>query len=139
MADLKQKIFDLVKKPTVSAMATVTPEGLPWVRYVMVTADPNLVLRTATFKNSRKLQHLAKCPEVHITVGGSGPDGMGSYLQIQARAIVADDAKERHAFWNDGLRAYFQGPDDPNYCVMISTPYRIEFMGESMQPEVWVP
>jgi len=59
-------------------------------------------------------------------------------LQIAGRAEITTDEKERHRLWNDNLKAYFSGPDDPNYCGVIVKPYRIELMGMTeMIPQVW--
>ena len=56
----------------------------------------------------------------------------------QARAEVSTDEGERKAFWNDGLKAYFKGVDDPEYAIVIVKPYRIEYMAMgAMEPEVW--
>ena len=45
---------------------------------------------------------------------------------------------ERDAFWFDDLNNYFSGPEDPNYCVVIIKPSKIELgtMG-SVEPEIW--
>jgi general stress protein 26 len=104
----------------------------------MVTADEDLTLRIATFSGSRKVAHIRKNPEVHLTVGASSLSETTRYLQIQALATVRTDADERHLLWNDNLTAYFSGPDDPNFVVLIVKPYRIEYQTmQSMTPEVW--
>ncbi len=137
MSDLKTKILDLLKKHHLAVLATITEDGKPWARYVAVNVAPDLTIRTATFKNSRKVAQVKKNPEVHLTCGYDG-DMMTPYVQIQGRAEVIDDKKERHDLWNDHFKAYFKGPDDPNYVVMIVHPYRIELMADgSHQPQVW--
>jgi general stress protein 26 len=61
-----------------------------------------------------------------------------NWLQIQGIAEISTDSTERHSFWFDELKNYFTGPDDPNYCIVIVRPSRIEFgtMG-NMTPEIW--
>ncbi len=137
MKDLKPTILELIKKHHLAGLATVTEDGKPWVRYVVLNVSDDLTLRTATFRNSRKVAHVKKNPEVHVTCGYDG-DMMSPYIQVQAKAEVTDDKKERHALWNDHFKAYFKGPDDPNYVVMIIKPYRIELVEDaSHQPKVW--
>lgn len=138
MSDLQSRIRDVFSEPQLSNLSTITEDGKPWVRYVMITADDDLTLRIATFIGSRKVAHIKKNPEVHVTVGASSLPETERYLQIQARAEVSTDAEERHLLWNEHLRAYFSGPDDPNYAIVIMKPYRVEYqtMG-SMTPEVW--
>lgn len=138
MSDLQQRILDIVHRPQLAALATVTELNNPWVRYVVTVGDGNLILRCATFAESRKVEQIEHNPNVHLTCGVTSFQEMQPYLQIQGRARVANDKEERHAFWNDMLTPIFDGPDDPKYCVIIVEPYRIEYcVPGSYEPEVW--
>jgi general stress protein 26 len=138
MSDLQQRILDIVHRPQLAALATVTELNNPWVRYVVTVGDGNLILRCATFAESRKVEQIDHNPNVHLTCGVTSFQEMQPYLQIQGRARVTDDKEERHAFWNDMLTPVFDGPDDPKYCVIIVEPYRIEYcVPGSYEPEVW--
>ena len=138
MSDLQQRILDIVHRPQLAALATVTELNNPWVRYVVTVGDGNLILRCATFAESRKVEQIDHNPNVHLTCGVTSFQEMQPYLQIQGRARVTDDKEERHAFWNDMLTPIFDGPDDPKYCVIIVEPYRIEYcVPGSYEPEVW--
>ena len=139
MATLKDHILEIIGKPQLASLATLTEEGKPWVRYVMVTGDKDLSLRFASFLESRKVAQIKKNPEVHLTCGVTSPESADSYLQVQGRAEVTTDEAQRRAYWKDELKRYFSGPDDPNYCIVRVVPYRIEYMAPgSMEPEVWV-
>ena len=119
-------------------MATITEDGKPWVRYVTLTGDENLTLWGATFCASRKVSQIKKNPEVHVTTGVSTMETAESYLQIQGTAEVLSDPEVKTAVWYDHLQQIFSGPDDPNYCVLKITPYRIEFQAMGpVPPEVW--
>jgi general stress protein 26 len=138
MAELKEKIFEAVQNPQLASLATITEEGKPWVRYVMVTGNRDMTLRCATFVTSRKVAQIRKNPEVHITCGVTDLQSMQPYLQIQGRAEILTDETERHGYWKEELTRYFSGKDDPNYCVVRVTPSRIEYMSPgSYEPEVW--
>lgn len=138
MATLKEKILAKISQPTLMALATVTEDSKPWVRYVTPMADENLTLWMATFIGSRKVAQIRKKPEVHLTVGVTTMETAESYLQIQGRAEILTDEKTKKTVWFDQLKNIFSGPDDPNYAVCKITPYRIEYhkMG-SVAPEVW--
>lgn len=138
MAELRTQILDIIGKPTLASMATVTDDGKPWTRYVMAIASEDMTIRVATFVGARKVAQIEKNPEVHLTCGVSDPMSDHHYVQIQGRAELTTDKAERHGFWNDMLKPIFDGPDDPKYGVLIIKPYRIEFntMG-SFTPEVW--
>ena len=140
MSELKKKILAKIDRPTLSALATITEDGKPWVRYVTPMADENLNIWMATFAQSRKVGQIAKNPEVHLTVGVTTMETAQSYLQVQGRAEILSDDATKKAVWNDHLKGIFSGPDDPNYCVCKITPYRIEYQGMGpVPPEVWEP
>ena len=138
MSEIKQRILDIIRKPHLACLATITDGDKPWVRYVMCFGREDMTIRCATFVNARKVAQIEKNPEVHLTCGIMSLTDMTPYLQIQGTARVVTDKAERDAFWNDTLKEIFKGPDDPNYGVIIITPYRIEYctLG-SYTPEVW--
>ncbi|MBU4484652.1 pyridoxamine 5'-phosphate oxidase family protein [bacterium] len=137
MTDLKNRIYELTKERQMSSFATVTEEGKPWVRYVMIHGSPDLTIRFSSFVTSRKIKHLGKNSEVHITCGITNQNEAKPYLQIQGRAHMTTDKAERDAFWCDDLKNIFSGPDDPNYSVVIVEPYRIELWDFGKETEIW--
>ncbi len=138
MSDLNQRILDILHKPQLASLATVTEQNNPWVRYVVTVGDGKFNLRCATFASSRKVGQIEKNANVHLTCGVNSFAQMQPYLQIQAKARVTADKDERHNFWNDMLAPIFTGPDDPQYVVIIIEPYRIEYCTPgSYQPEIW--
>ncbi len=139
MSDLRQKIFAVASEPCLGALASLTEDGLPWVRFVVPQADAALNFRFATFLLSRKIEHIRKNPNVHLALGRNTMEDMGHpWLQVVGRAEVSTDPGEKQALWHDGLKVYFQGPEDPNYCVVIIRPQRIEYMSPpGLTPEVW--
>ena len=140
MANLQNKIYNKLKKPTLAALATVARNGKPWVRYVMLSADEDLPIRFATFKGSKKTGHIRGNSEVHITCGVANIRTARTWLQIQGKAKVFADAKAKKAHWRPDLKAYFKGPSDPSYVVIEIKPYRVEFASMSAAaPEVWEP
>jgi len=138
MSDLKQRIFDTSKDMQLINVATITAQGYPWVRYVMGKADSNLDFRFCTHLDSRKVEQIRNNPHAHISLGVTSLETATNWLQVQGTAEVSSNQDERHAFWFDELNNYFSGQDDPNYCVVIVRPSRIEFgtMGNPV-PEVW--
>jgi general stress protein 26 len=138
MSSLKDRILQITTQPQLSVLATVTPEGKPWARYVMAVSDQTMTIRFASFVGARKVEQINRNPEVHITCGVASPTEMKPYLQIQGRASVTADRDERHGFWSDMLKPIFDGPDDPKYGVVVVEPYRIEYCSPgSFDPEVW--
>jgi general stress protein 26 len=138
MSELKSRIYEVLKKPQLASLATVTCEGKPWVRYVIALASEDFTIRFATFIKARKVDQIKNNPEVHLTCGVNDPLNLTPYLQIQGKAELLTDKEVKHSFWNDTLNKIFQGPDDPNYAVIQVVPYRIEYSTPgSFEPEVW--
>lgn len=139
MSSLKDQILAIIGQPVLGALATITPEGKPWTRYVVPQAEADLTIHFCTFLGSRKIAHMRANPEVHLTVGHNTLQSMGQpYLQIAGRAEVSTDPGVKKKYWHDGLKTFFSGADDPNYCVVLIKPYRIEYQGfESQTPQVW--
>jgi len=137
MSTLKEQIAAIITPLQLSSLATIAA-GKPWVRYVMTTGGDDLSVRFATYAGSRKVAQTDANPEVHVTLGVNDPAIMKPYLQIQGRARFSTEAAERHGFWSEMLANYFSGPDDPNYGVVIVTPYRIELAQAGVpEPEIW--
>ncbi|MEW5805093.1 MAG: pyridoxamine 5'-phosphate oxidase family protein [bacterium] len=138
MSELKKKILAKAQGPVLAALATITEDGKPWVRYITPWLDKDLTIWDATFLNSRKVRQIRKNPEVHLTLGVSDATKAESYLQIQGRAEVLTDKTSKKKAWIDMYKVAFSGPDDPNYAVLKITPYRIEYQGMGMvPPEIW--
>jgi general stress protein 26 len=98
----------------------------------------DLSIRFVTSLQTRKIAHIKSNSEVHLACGAASPEETERYLQISGTAEVTTDETERNLCWNDNLKAYFSGPDDPTYCVVVVKPYRIEYSTMTeMMPKVW--
>lgn len=138
MADLKEKILAVLRQRRVASLATVTPDGKPWVRYVVPQVDEDLTLTVPTHLRSRKVAHLRTNPEVHLTTGVTRMETARHYVQVQGTAEIQDDAEAKQAAWRPHLAAYFKGADDPDYVILRIRPYRIEYVtADSGSPEIW--
>jgi general stress protein 26 len=138
MEEIRKKIQGVIGRPFLAGLATVTEDGKPWTRYVMAMGAEDMRIRFSTFLNARKVGQIEKNPEVHMVCGVTDPNSWQHYLQIQGTAEVTTDEKERKAFWSDMLKDIFEGPDDPNYAIVIVKPYRIEVSTfGSLLPEIW--
>lgn len=134
---LKNKIVDVLKRSVLAAVATVK-DGKPWVRYMVVMQGNGLTLWTTTFAQSRKIQDIKKNNNIDLIIGGDEKNFRAPYLNIRATAEVFTDIATKKLFWNDMLKSYYSGPDDPNLAIIVISPQVIEYMGgDSMTPEVY--
>lgn len=140
MITIRHKVIELLKQPQLASCATITLDGKPWTRYIMINSDENFNIRSAVCLNSRKVKQIEKNPEVHLVFGINDPKDLGKpYIQIQGIAKIVTDQEEKSNYWFDMLKGIFSGPADPTYAIMIIEPYRVEFNNpDSMTPEIWV-
>lgn len=138
MNDLKKRIYELAKEFQVMNLATIMEDGKPWVRYVAGFANAELEFRFCTSLCSNKVKQMRKNPNVHLSLGAKEVMTTKNWLQVAGTAEVSTAQSERDALWSDGLKAYFKGPDDPNYAVVIITPSMIQLGAmASNGMEVW--
>jgi len=67
--ELKNKISKLVSNPQMGFVATIK-DGKPWVRYMMLSGEPDLTLYTSTFSSARKVEQIEKDSNVNVILGG---------------------------------------------------------------------
>ncbi|MDP8263348.1 MAG: pyridoxamine 5'-phosphate oxidase family protein [Candidatus Ancaeobacter aquaticus] len=138
-AELKTKIKEVVDSNHLAAVATLE-NGKPWVRYMGIQIDDDLCCYAPTFAQSRKVLQIKNNNSVHITAGGDPNNWMIPYVNIVATGEILDDADSKNKVWQDVLKNFFSGPDDPNYVVLKATPQVIEYMiPGSMEPVVYTP
>ncbi len=137
MSDIREQARQALSHSFVGNLATVDAEGRPWVRSILFRVDEGLVLRFATTRSSRKVEHIGHQPCVHIS-GGGCLESPAKYFQIEGQARVHTDRETLDEFWQPGFQAYFESPQDPEYTVVEIRPTRVELHDpqQGMQPVV---
>jgi len=134
---LKNKIVDVLKRSVLAAVATVK-DGKPRVRYMVVMQGSGLSLWTTTFTQSRKIQEIQNNKNIDLIIGGDEKNFRAPYLNVRATAEVSTDIETKKKYWNDMLKSYYSGPEDPHLAIILISPQVIEYMsGDSMTPEVY--
>lgn len=129
-----RKVLETGSHPKLGALATVTSDGRPSVRTMVVHPD-GLTLYTSTALDSRKVEQIRRNPAVSLAISTDHTKLESPYIVFDGRGEVLTDRKTKKAYWTSYLEHYFTGPDDPNYAVLKCTPLRIEYMG-GKGPEV---
>ena len=134
---LRDKILDVIKGAHLATLATVN-DGKPAARYMVIKQDDGLNLYAVTYANSRKVRQISQNNNVYVLIGGEPKNYQAPYVNIQATAGVLSDAATRKRCWNETLKSYFSGPDDPNYVVIRIAPQFIEYMAPNAHcPETY--
>ena len=124
--ELKSKILKVIKSYPVGSVGTIK-EGKPWVRYMVMQPEENLVLYTTSFAASRKIAQIKDNNNVHVAFGADSKNLALPYLNVEGTADVLTDIVSKKKCWSDMLSQFFKGPEDPNYVVIKVTPRIIEY------------
>jgi general stress protein 26 len=124
--ELKEKILKIFDGKKLACLATIR-KGKPWVRYVMVSGK-ELDLYFTSGISARKIDDIKNNNNVHLTFGFDQSNYTSPYVQVAGKAEIITDNNLKKEFWNDMLKTYFKGPDDPNYCVVKVKPELIELV-----------
>jgi general stress protein 26 len=97
----------------------------------MLFFHEDLTLYAATNKHTHKVEDIEENPNVHILVGLEGNGFSSSYCEIEAKATLEDSKELRSKFWNDQLKEWMSGPEDPNYLLLKMTPSIIRYFDQA--------
>jgi len=136
-SELKDKIIKLISKTQLASLAT-TENGKPWVRYMIMSGESDLTLYTTTFSSARKVQQIKENSNVNVIIGGDQENFKNPHINVQAIAQIAADLETKKKFWDDHLKRFFSGPEDPNFSVIKISPQVIEYTsGDALKPEIY--
>jgi general stress protein 26 len=132
---LKDKIMEVLGNHKIGTLATIQHDR-PYSRFMMFFHE-DLVLYTATNKDTHKVEDIQKNPYVHVLLGYEGKGWNDCYVEIEAEASISDHEELKNKFWNDHLKEWISGPDDPHYVLLQLTPQTIRYYEKAgSEPQV---
>lgn len=123
---LNKEVLDILEEHKVGTLATVV-DNKPHSRYMTFFND-ELMLYTPTNKNTHKAEEIDENPNVHILLGYEGEGYGDSYIEFEGKASISEDKELKDKIWNDHMKNWFEGPNDPNYIVLAIKPNKIRLM-----------
>ncbi|MDR0136834.1 pyridoxamine 5'-phosphate oxidase family protein [Metabacillus idriensis] len=123
---LNKEVLEILEKHKVGTLATVV-DNKPHSRYMTFFND-ELMLYTPTNKNTHKAEEIDENPNVHILLGYEGEGYGDSYVEFEGKASISEDQELKDKIWNDHMKNWFDGPNDPNYIVLAIKPNTIRLM-----------
>ena len=103
----------------------------------MMFFHEDVVLYTAANKDTHKVDDIKQSPKVHVLLGYEGKGWNDSYVEIEATASISDNQDLKSKFWNDHLREWISGPDDPDYILLQLMPEAIRYYEKAgSKPEI---
>lgn len=103
----------------------------------MMFFHEDFVLYVATDRNSKKVADIRQNSNVHVLLGREGKKWDENYIEIEGTASIEEDPSLKNKFWNNGLKRWLLGPEDPNYVLIKINPTTIYYIDSDgvTQPE----
>ena len=126
MTNAKEQALKILNDNMIGTMATVQ-QNKPHSRYMTFFND-DFILYTATSKKTHKVEDIEQNPYTHILLGYDG-NGLGdSFLEIEGKVEESDDESMKEKVWNDALKGWFDGPEDPDLVILKIVPMQVRVM-----------
>jgi len=93
-------LIDLDGYPTASTISAAKADGIKWLTFCTGLGSP-------------KVDRIKKCNRASVCFNSAG---YNITLVDTIEILTAADVKEE--MWYGGLAQHFNGPEDPNYCVL---------------------
>lgn len=132
---IEQHIAKALDRNPFCTFATVE-NNKPKLRY-MAIYNQGLSIYLATNSRTHKVEELEKNNQVALLFGYEA-GGTKEVVEIEGTASVKDDTDLKHKIWNDDLKQWFEGPDDPSYVILQITPKRIEYTDQEGNKREWL-
>lgn len=133
-AKLEHDIIKAIENNKFGSLGTVE-NGKPKVRYMAIFND-GLNIHLATNRKTHKVEELQKNPNMSLLLGYE-LGGTKELVEIEGTCEITKNDQLKQRVWNDELKPWFDGPDDPNYVILDVTPTRIEYTAQGSEPMVW--
>lgn len=126
--EVRQQIEKILNESHIGTMATIK-NNKPHSRY-MTFFHRDLTLFTPTDKHAEKTDELEANPYTHIIIGYEG-DGFGDeFVEYQGKVTFNHSEELKKELWNDDMKLYFDGPEDPNYTLLEIQPIGVRLMNK---------
>ncbi|EGQ27856.1 MULTISPECIES: pyridoxamine 5'-phosphate oxidase family protein [Sporosarcina] len=127
--DTVKKILD---ESFIGTMATVD-NNKPYSRYMTFVND-GLSLYTPTSNQTDKVEDLEDNPYTHILIGYEGEGFGDAYVEYAGRVSISSDEQIKKKIWNNQMKKWFDGPEDPKLVILKIEPEAIRLMNKSGEP-----
>lgn len=132
--ELEQHIMKALADTRICTLATIEGHS-PRNRYMALFHD-GLHIHLAAHRQSHKVDELEANPHVALLFGYE-EDRSSAIVEVQGTAAVTKNNELRNQLWNEGLKRWFKGPDDPDYVILDITPSKIEYTDKERQLHIW--
>ncbi|EOP05249.1 general stress protein 26 [Bacillus cereus B5-2] len=123
---LKEKIATIIQGQRTGVLSTVRNDK-PHSAFMMFFHE-DFVLYVATDRQSKKITDIENNPNVHVLLGREGKKLDEDYIEVEGLASIEEDSTLKNKFWNNSLKRWLLGPEDPNYVLIKINPDTIYYI-----------
>ncbi|HDR7715882.1 pyridoxamine 5'-phosphate oxidase family protein [Bacillus albus] len=123
---LKEKIETIICGQRTGVLSTVR-ENKPHSAFMMFFHE-DFVLYVATDRKSKKITDIENNPNVHVLLGREGKKLDEDYIELEGLASIEEDSTLKNKLWNNSLKRWLLGPEDPNYVLIKINPDTIYYI-----------
>ncbi|MBY7145026.1 pyridoxamine 5'-phosphate oxidase family protein [Virgibacillus sp. NKC19-3] len=125
---IKETIDKILRGSYVGPMATVK-NNKPHSRY-MTFFNEGFTLYTLTSKETDKAEEIKANPHTHILLGYEGEGFGDEYVEYEGKISFTNSDDLKKELWNDTMKLYFEGPEDPELVLLEINPIAIRVMNK---------
>ncbi|MBP1970210.1 general stress protein 26 [Virgibacillus natechei] len=126
--EIKATVEEILKSNYVGPMATVK-NNKPHSRYMTFFSE-GLKLYTLTSKETDKAEETEANPFTHILLGYEGEGFGDEYVEYEGKVSLNNSEELKKELWNDKMKLYFDGPEDPELVLLEINPTAIRVMNK---------
>ena len=123
---LKEKIATIIQGQRTGVLSTVRNDKTHSA--FMMFFHEDFVLYGATDRQSKKKTDIENNPNVHVLLGREGKKLDEDYIEVEGLASIEEDSTLKNKFWNNSLKRWLLGPEDPNYVLIKINPDTIYYI-----------
>lgn len=126
--ELRSVVENILKKSFIGPMSTIR-NNKPYSRYMTFFSD-DLTLYTATSKATEKIDEIEQNPYTHILLGYEGKGFNDEFVEYIGEVSIHDSKNMIDNLWDDSMKEWFEGPNDPNLVILKISPLEIRVMNK---------
>lgn len=130
--EIRNAIENIIINSKTGIMATVKGNK-PHARY-MTFFHKDLTLYTPTSKDTDKSEEVTENPNTHILLGYDGNGFGDAYVEYEGEVTIKEDEELKMKLWDDNMKNWFDGPNDPNLIVLEIRPKQIRLKNKKGSP-----
>ncbi|RLL46721.1 general stress protein [Oceanobacillus piezotolerans] len=130
--EVRKHIEQIITESSTGIMATVKGNK-PHSRY-MTFFNEDLTLYTPTSRDTDKTEEISENPNTHILLGYDGEGFGDSYVEYEGKVTIKEDEELKKKIWDDNMKIWFDGPEDPDLIVLEIKPNQIRLMNKKGTP-----